>query len=135
VIALKDQTFTLKKPREDLTFADLRAHFSTGRAYIKSGTGRDRVYGYRHGIMTDLGDIEESEWADLLMELIIRSGELHLHEQLKRWAKEHCAWLHTKQEVEQYTLKLHSARIFENPKWVAYELFNRAYRDRERNKK
>ena len=40
-----DDVFTIKKPREELTFADLRHHFGTGRAYIKSGSGRDRVYG------------------------------------------------------------------------------------------
>lgn len=127
-----DQVFTLKKRREDLTFADLREHFPTGRAYIKSGSGRDAVYGYRHGVMTDLGDIEESQWEELLMDLIRRSGELELQEQLRRWAKEHCAWLHTKQEVDRYALQLHSSRIFDNPEWVDYELFNREYRPEQK---
>lgn len=123
-----DQTFALKKPREELTFEDLREHFGTGRAYIKSGTGRDRVYGYRSGVMTNIGDIEESEWAELMMDLIERSGEQELQDLLRRWAKDHCAWLHSKREIEMYALRLHSSRIFENPNWVALEQFNTQYR-------
>lgn len=122
------QTDTLKKNPADLTFEDLRAHFGTGRAFIKSGSGRDAVYGYRNGVMTDVGDIEESEWAQLMIALIKRSSEEGLQAQLRLWAKEHCAWLHTKKEVEMYALELHSSRIFDNPKWVDYELFNREYR-------
>ena len=34
-----DDVFILKKPREELTFSDLRHHFGTGRSYIKSGSG------------------------------------------------------------------------------------------------
>ena len=79
-------TDTLKKSRNDLTFADLRFHFGTGRAFIKSGSGRDAVYGYRNGVMTDVGDIEESEWAQLMMDLIKRSGEEGLQAQLRLWA-------------------------------------------------
>lgn len=119
---------TLKKNRNELTFADLRFHFGTGRSFIKSGSGRDAVYGYRHGVMTDVGDIEESEWIELMMDLIKRSGEEGIQEQLRHWAKEHCAWLHSKKEVELYALELHSSRIFDNPQWVDYELFNHEYR-------
>lgn len=122
-----DDVFTLKKPREELTFSDLRHHFGTGRSYIKSGSGRDRVYGYRRGVMTDIGDIEESEWKSLMLDLIQRSNEMGIYEALKRWSKECCAWLHSKAEVEEYALELHSARIFENPSWAGYEQFWRDY--------
>lgn len=122
------QTDTLKKPCNELTFADLRLHFSTGRSFIKSGSGRDAVYGYRHGVMTDVGDIEESARAQLMMDLIKRSGEEGIQMQLRLWAKENCAWLHSKKEIEMYALELHSSRIFDNPQWVDYDLFNREYR-------
>ena len=122
-----DDVFTIKKPREELTFADLRHHFGTGRAYIKSGSGRDRVYGYRRGIMTNIGDIEESEWKVLMLDLIQRSNEMGIYEALKRWSKERCDWLHSKAEVEEYALELHSARIFENPSWAGYEQFRHDY--------
>ena len=32
-----------------LTFADLRVHYYTGRSYLISGEGRNKVFGYRHG--------------------------------------------------------------------------------------
>lgn len=43
-----------------LTFADLRVHYYTGRSYLISGEGRDKVFGYRHGVMTDIGDLPET---------------------------------------------------------------------------
>lgn len=122
-----DHVVSLKKDPAALTFADLRCHFPTGRAFVKSGSGRDRVYGYRHGIMTDLGDIEESEWIALIQNLIQKSGEVEIQAQLRCWAKDRCAWLHTKQEIELYALKLHASRIFEDPQWVEYQLFNEVY--------
>ena len=45
-----------------LTFADLRVHYYTGRSYLISGEGRDKVFGYRHGVMTDIGDLPETEY-------------------------------------------------------------------------
>lgn len=77
--------------------------------------------------MTDIGDIEESEWKALMLDLIQRSNEMGIFEALKRWSKECCAWLHSKAEVEEYALELHSARIFENPSWAGYEQFWRDY--------
>ena len=41
-----------------LTFADLRVHYYTGRSYLISGEGRDKV-------MTDIGDLPEAEWTRL----------------------------------------------------------------------
>ena len=55
----------------EITFADLRVHFGTGRAYTISGKGRDRVMGYRVGMQCNLGDIEVSEWIAKVKELIV----------------------------------------------------------------
>ena len=40
--------------RDQLTHKDLHAHFSTGQSILLSGSGRDKKYGYRNGIQTDL---------------------------------------------------------------------------------
>lgn len=40
-----------------LTFAALRVHYYTGRSCLISGEGRNKVFGYRHGVMTDIGDL------------------------------------------------------------------------------
>lgn len=65
-----------------LTFADLRVHYYTGRSYLISGEGRDKVFGYRHGVMTDIGDLPEAEWTRLAKQLIRQSGEQELYQQL-----------------------------------------------------
>ena len=66
----------------DVSFADLRCHFQTGQSYVVSGTGRNRIYGYRNGVMCQLGDIERSEWIEMVKDMIRRSGEQKLYEQL-----------------------------------------------------
>ena len=100
--------------RDQLTHKDLHAHFSTGQSILLSGSGRDKKYGYRNGIQTDLGDIRNDVWRDLVRELL-------------EWEKEHTYWLKTKAELEHYTLELYAARIFDNPKWVDYEAFAKHY--------
>ena len=117
--------FPLKKPREDLTFEDLHCCYSTFRPYVKSGSGRDKVYDSFVGVVTPVGEIEISEWRGLVKELIARAGEEELFEHLKVWAKEECAWLHTKQEIEDYALELHANRIFDNPDWADYQSFRK----------
>lgn len=64
-----------QKPIEKLKFSDLRVHYGTGRSIHVSGTGRDKKFRYRCGAMTDLGDLEISEWKSLLNALIEYHGE------------------------------------------------------------
>ena len=75
--------------RDQLTHKDLHAHFSTGQSILLSGSGRDKKYGYRNGIQTDLGDIRNDVWRDLVRELIVRSHEEDLFDKLLEWEKEH----------------------------------------------
>ena len=71
-----------------ITFENLRYQYGTGRAYTVSGTGRNRVTGYREGVKTKLGDFEISEWMDLMQQLIEKSGEQALHAALIEWLTE-----------------------------------------------
>lgn len=109
-------------------FSDLRVHYQTGRSYVKSGTGRDRVYGYRTGMMCNLGDIEKSEWCQLVKDAIERAGEQELHQHLLSYLKEHNYTKSSKAEMETEALELHAARIFDNEAWVEFLEFNRKYR-------
>lgn len=115
------------KPIEDLKFSDLRVHYGTGRSFLISGTGRDKKYGYRHGMMTDLGDLEISEWKALITALIEYHGEQELQEQLLQWCRDG-GWPSRKDELEAHALELHAARLFDNPAWADYIPFNRKYR-------
>lgn len=110
------------------TFSDLRHMYGTGRAVLLSGEGRNKVYGYRHGIRCALGDIELTDWQKMMKELIRRSREEELHRQLTLWVKEHSYTQRDKAEFEQEVLELHSLRIFDNPEWVGFIPFNQKYR-------
>lgn len=112
----------------EFTFDDLRCRHFTGRSYIKSGEGRNRVYGYRTGIQCDLGDVEQSEWFRMVRELIDRKGEQHLYAQLLEYLTEHNYVKRTKAQLERKALELHADRIFDNEAWVDFLKFNRKYR-------
>lgn len=114
--------------RRDVTFADLRCHCQTGRGYVVSGEGRNRVYGYRIGVLCDLGDIEVSEWCQMVRDLIEQAGEQDLYQHLLEYVKEHYLWLKSKRERENTALELHVARIFDNQEWVGFVEFNQKYR-------
>ena len=123
-ISHEGQTYDI----DALTCEDLRVHFGTGQAVRISGSGRNRISKYRTGVQTNIGDMETSVWMDLMRHLIARLGETELQEHLRQWVKENCAWIHTSEEVEQHSLELHAARIFDNPAWTGYMDFNRRYR-------
>lgn len=100
------------KPIEEMTFEDLCVHYGTGRAVLLSGEGRNKKYGYRHGCMTNLGDIELSRWQELAEALIARHGEEELQKRLLLQVEKKYPWLHTAEERKQYALELHAARLF-----------------------
>ena len=66
----------------EFTFLDLRCRFQTGRSFVVSGKGRNRIYGYRNGVQCALGDLERSKWCELAREMIDLKGEQELHKQL-----------------------------------------------------
>lgn len=113
---------------KNISFADIRPMFRTGRSIWVSGTGRDKKFSYRNGIMTPSGDIEESEWQSLAQELITKHGEDELYGQLYEWLKESTPWLRTKGEMQAYALDVHISRLFDNPVWADFIPFNRKYR-------
>ena len=113
---------------EDLTFDNLSWRFGTGRAYVISGSGRDRVMGYRTGVQTKLGDIELTEWMALMQKLVGLSGEQKLYDALVEWETEHNYCKAKKAEIAQRAMELHSNRIFDNPAWVDFIPFNTRYR-------
>ena len=119
---------TVEQLADAVTFDNLRVHFFTGRSILLSGTGRDKKYSYRSGVMTDVGDIELSRWRELVHGLIEKAHEQTLHEQLLKWVKDCCPFQHTREEIETYALEIHASRLFDNPKWAAYDEFNRRYR-------
>ena len=78
----------------EISFADLRCRFQTGRSFIFSGEGRNRVYGYRNGVQCALGDLERSQWCEMARELIDRKGEQELYKHLLQYLKDHNYVIH-----------------------------------------
>ena len=118
----------IRNTHRELTFEDLRIHYYTGQSYLISGEGRNKVFGYRHGVMTNIGDLTENEWARLSKQLIEQSGEQELHQQLLTWEKEHSHWKRKELRFELDVLSMHIARLPDNPAWRDYIPFNRKYR-------
>ena len=93
-----------------------------------SGTGRYKTYNSRCGVSTKMGDIEESVWRQLAEKVITREGEEQLFSFLSEWEKEHNYTKASPKELHMETLRLHAARIFDNPLWVYFIPFNKRYR-------
>lgn len=111
----------------DLCYSDLAVRYHTGRSTVITGSGRNRVTGYRTGVMTELGDLELSVWQKLMMQLISRTGEDALFKSLVEWVSA-LPWLHSEKETELYALELHAGRIFDDPTWKNFLTFNMKYR-------
>lgn len=118
----------MKKAIANLGFSDLKVRYFTGRSILISDTGQGKRYQYRNGCMTALGDLEISEWREMITELIAYRSEQELQQQLYEWCAEHTPWLHGKSEITDYALECHAARLFDDPLWTDYIPFNRKYR-------
>lgn len=113
---------------ENPTLDQLRVHYGVGRAYVISNEPRHKTHGYAFYKQTDIGLLEEGIWRELVRKAIISADETHLYQCLLEWEQEHCYWLRTKQQFEDYALGLHSRRIFDDRLWVSYVPFNQKYR-------
>lgn len=111
----------------NITFQDIRVRYHTGRFVLLSERDRygNKVYQYRCGVMTDIGDLEKKVWTAYAEELVRRYGEETLFARLLYWVKEKISWLKNDQERREYALELHMSRIFDCPEWEGYSEFNR----------
>ena len=78
--------------------------------------------------MTNVGDLELSDWKKLVYMLIKRNGEEQMQKWLLKWVKDTMLWVHDDEDRETEALEMHTLRIFDNVEWTDYEAFNRKYR-------
>ena len=102
--------------------------YGTGRSFTTVNSQGEKKSHYRNGCMTAIGDIEESVWKQMVRQLIIRENETELFRNLKSWLKDSKMMFRDANELEDYTLELHAARIFDCNEWVGYVDFNTKYR-------
>ena len=110
-----------------ITFEDIRWQYGVFRCN-STGAGRDKKHFPWHGVKTRLGEIEEHEWCQLAEAVIDRAGEAELLKQLVQWCTENNFTGDSAAEIRREALRLHTNRIFDNPKWVGYLPFNKRYR-------
>lgn len=108
---------------KNLTWTDLRMQYRTGRSYTVSGSGKNRIIGYRSGVMCKAGDLEIKHWSTLVKALIAREQEQTIYDKLMFFLQNVDYVRRTAEEKEVYVLSLYVDRIFNNPRWCYYEDF------------
>ena len=111
----------------NLTIDSLNWKYGTGRSYTEK-KGSEKVCRYRCGVMTDVGDIREDVWEELVLALIVRDNERRLYDYLYAWYKADFGSSWTEKDVRQAALKAYTARLYDNTEWCDYIAFNQKYR-------
>lgn len=124
---LIDNFSEIESIKDRLTFGEVKFLYGTGRSNTFT-TVHGKVTTYRNGVMTEIGDIEESVWMQIVEFLIKKSHEIELYHNLLEWVKERIKWCASEAERKKYALRLHASRIFDNREWVDYRAFNANYR-------
>lgn len=89
----------MKSP-EELTRADLRVMYYTGRDSVNSA----KVHHYRSGVMTPVGDIEVSQWYEYAEALVAHEhGETELLALIQNARS--LPWLRNENEIRTYALE------------------------------
>lgn len=111
---------------DNLTFDDVYLHYRTGMAFsvIKN---HEKIPKYRNGVATNIGDIEESVWRQIIKYLITKNGEEEIYEHIKQHNKEY-GYHRNENELEMDALICHAYRLFDDPLWYHFVPFNRKFR-------
>ena len=110
-----------------LTHEGLKKHYGTGRGILIGGSGRDKKYRYRIGIATDLGDIEESVWCELVEILVVKENDQSLLDNLREWLSIHSYDRLSKEDLRKQSLEYYAAQMHIDREWCDYILFNQKY--------
>lgn len=70
----------------------------------KDSNGR-KLYKGTNYKKTLFGEIEYSVWYEIAKRIIVLSGNEDLLERVKAHCREHCAWIHKEQEIEEYAIE------------------------------
>jgi len=109
-----------------LTHENLRKMYGTGQAFSK-GTGKDRTYTYRSGIRTEIGDIQEDVYLEVVARLVAKNGEQELFNNYMEWEKLTSAIKRSKKELQLEAADAYTRKMHENRAWWDYIAFNRKY--------
>ena len=104
----------------NIKLEDLRYYYMTGQPFLTSKMGEPKKYGFRSGVMTELGDIEKAVWIKAAEAIIRRDGEWGIQERLREvysttpWSKD-LMW----------PLGAHCLRLYEKEGWAFLEEYKK----------
>lgn len=86
--------------------------------YTRLGTRREKSR-YVERYVTQAGTFLPEEWKKRARAAIEAEGELALLERVKEHCREHCAWLHTESDLEEYAIECVCSRAYRH--WKDFE--------------
>lgn len=86
--------------------------------YTRLGTRREKSR-YVERYVTQAGTFLPEEWKKRAGADIEVEGELALLERVKDYCREHCAWLHTESDLEEYAIDCTCSRAYRH--WNDFE--------------
>ena len=81
------------------------------RERTRKGTWRDKTR-FVERYVTPAGTFLPEEWKKRAKAAIEAEGELALLERVKDHCREHCAWLHTESDLEEYAIECTCSRSY-----------------------
>lgn len=67
-------------------------------------TGRKK-YRYIQEYETEKGKFSPEKWKEVVRKAIVEEDKTELLERIKAYCGEHCAWLHKRDEIEEYAME------------------------------
>ena len=124
----KIDSITQIEPKQ-ITRDNLRLHYGTGQEIVTKNSQGNKTSQHRSGVQTNLGDIEQSIWMELVQKLIEQEHDQEIFEQLLEWEKDNNhIGARTKHDILREAMQSYTYRIYDNKAWWDYVRFNMKYR-------
>lgn len=93
----------------------------TGRYKVDRKGKRKPVIKYVEKYQTPVGTFLPGEWKTRALKAIREDGEAELLEKVKEHCREHCAWLRTEKDLEEYAIDCLCSRTYRHWPDFKYE--------------
>ena len=91
----------------------------TGKYKVDRKGNQKPVTKYVEKYQTPVGTFLPGEWKTKALKAIKEDGETELLENVKEYCREHCAWLRTEKELEEYAISCLCSRAYRH--WPDFE--------------
>ena len=124
----KIDSITQIEPKQ-ITRDNLRLHYGTGQEIVTKNSQGNKISHYRSGVQTNLGDIEQSVWMELVQKLIEQENDQEIFAQLLEWEKDNNhIGSKTKNDLLREAMRSYTYCIYDDKAWCDYVRFNKKYR-------